>query len=257
MEKEMSWLLKEKYGGEKSEAFFADCKRLALGEPLGYLIGHVPFLGCTIYLDSRPLVPRVETEYWTEKAIEEMQRNQELRPDLGLTEARVPLRVLDVCAGSGCIGVAIAKEVENTLVDFSELEQKHLPTIEKNVVANGIELKCVRIKQSNLFSAYEDIKYDFIVSNPPYIDSDKHQADQNVIDFEPHTALFGGRGGIEVIEQLIAAAPAHLRPLGQLWIEHDPEQSTTVQELANKHNFVATTHKDQYGVERYSVLVLQ
>ncbi len=66
MSKDIAWLLQEKYGGEKSEAFFADCKRLALGEPLGYLIGHTPFLDCTIYLDSKPLIPRAETEFWTE-----------------------------------------------------------------------------------------------------------------------------------------------------------------------------------------------
>jgi methylase of polypeptide subunit release factors len=74
MSQDIEWLLKEKFGGEKSDAFFADCKRLALGEPLGYLIGHVPFLGCTIHLDSKPLIPRTETEFWTEKAIEEIKR---------------------------------------------------------------------------------------------------------------------------------------------------------------------------------------
>ena len=72
MDKDQAWLLEEKYSGEKSVAFFADCKRMALGEPLGYLIGHAPFLKTTIYLDSRPLIPRPETEFWTEKAIAEI-----------------------------------------------------------------------------------------------------------------------------------------------------------------------------------------
>ena len=67
---EEKWLLQEKYHGEKTEAFFADCKRLALGEPLGYLIGHVPFLDCTIWLDNHPLIPRPETEHWVEQVIE-------------------------------------------------------------------------------------------------------------------------------------------------------------------------------------------
>jgi len=69
---ELDWLLKEKYHGVESEAFHADCARLATGEPLGYLIGHVPFLNCTIHLDSHPLIPRPETEFWTEQAIAEI-----------------------------------------------------------------------------------------------------------------------------------------------------------------------------------------
>ncbi|MEX0913065.1 MAG: hypothetical protein WDZ56_00890, partial [Candidatus Paceibacterota bacterium] len=69
LNKEEGWLLEEKYGGEKTAGFSADLKRLACGEPLGFVIGHVPFFGCRIYLDSHPLIPRLETEFWVEKAI--------------------------------------------------------------------------------------------------------------------------------------------------------------------------------------------
>ena len=72
MSQDIEWLLKEKYLGQESDAFFADVKRMVLGEPLGYLIGHVPFLDTTIYLDSKPLIPRPETEFWTQKVIAEM-----------------------------------------------------------------------------------------------------------------------------------------------------------------------------------------
>ena len=75
MSQDIEWLLKEKYAGEKSDAFFADCKRLALGEPLGYLIGHTPFLDCVIHLDSKPLIPRPETEFWTERVISDIKTN--------------------------------------------------------------------------------------------------------------------------------------------------------------------------------------
>src|SRR5690606_26669366 len=101
LNQEEQWLLEEKYAGAESEAFRADLKRLTGGEPLGYVIGHVPFLDCRIHLDSHPLIPRPETEYWVEKAM------VAIKEVAGGPEAR-PLHVLDLCAGSGCIGVAVA-----------------------------------------------------------------------------------------------------------------------------------------------------
>lgn len=254
---EIEWLLKDKYKGEKSDAFFADCKRLALGEPLGYLIGHTPFLDCDIYLDSHPLIPRVETEFWTEKAITEIKSFFNLKPSLGLDLEDEPVRVMDMCAGSGCVGVAVAEHIGKALVDFAEIEDSHLPTIAKNVNRNGIEAERVHIRQSSIFSAFPDTKYNFILANPPYIDSDTNRTDDSVINFEPHLALFGGHKGMELIIQLITESKYHLEPDGQLWFEHEPEQSKEIAVVAASHGFVSSTHKDQYGVERYSVLMLQ
>ncbi len=248
----MEWLLKEKYGGEKSEAFFADCKKMALGEPLGYLIGHVPFLDTTIYLDSRPLVPRSETEFWTEHAINVIKDGN--TPSLGFTDN--PPRVLDLCAGSGCIGVAVAKVIPTAHVDFSEIEARHIPTIKKNLEKNGIKPDRTDIFQTNLFQGLSG-QYDYILANPPYVDADLHRVDDSVVDFEPHLALFGGKQGVEIIAQIIVAAPAFLTPHGQLWIEHEPEQTTLIASLAADNGFSCTTRPDQYEVERYSILVLQ
>ncbi len=252
----MQWLLKEKYGGEKTMDFFADCRRLALGEPLGYIIGHVPFLNTTIYLDSFPLIPRTETEYWTEKAIAEIRQYQSHKTGLGLAEVE-PLKIIDMCAGSGCVGVGVLKETTNTMVDFAELDKQHLTTIDKNVEQNDIEKTRSRVQQSNLFSAYKDDKYHFILANPPYIDDALNRVDQNVRGFEPHLALFGGHGGMEIILQLITEAKYHIVPDGQLWLEHEPEQSKAIAAIAASHGFKTTTHKDQFGVQRYSVLVLE
>ncbi|MEN9920511.1 MAG: hypothetical protein RL538_404 [Candidatus Parcubacteria bacterium] len=243
---EIEWLLGEKYSGEKSEAFFADCKRLALGEPLGYLIGHVPFLDATIHLDSKPLIPRPETEFWVEKAIVEIKSG-------GFAAAP---RVLDLCAGSGCIGVSVAKNIPEATVHFSEIDSNHIPTIKKNLAENGISEDKTCIAHSNLFEAFLGT-YDFILSNPPYIDMDLGRTDANVLEHEPYVALSGGLAGLEVIMTIIEGAPKHLKSGGQLWIEHEPEQSEAIRNLAREHKFTATTHKDQYDVERYSVLVLQ
>ncbi len=245
MSQDSEWLLKEKYNGEKSTAFFADVKRLAMGTPLAYVIGHVPFLNTTIHLDSHPLIPRPETEYWTDKAITRIKSEKLPAP-----------RVLDLCAGSGCIGTAVAKAIPTAIVDFSEIDADHIETIEKNLEENGVARKRVCAVHSSLFTRLPH-RYDFILSNPPYIDEAKNEVANSVIDFEPHLALFGGKAGMEIIIQVIEQAKDHLVPGGQLWIEHEPEQADIIKLLGDKYLYTVTTHRDQYGTERYSILVVQ
>lgn len=249
---EIGWLLKEKYGGEKSPAFFAAVKQLALGEPLAYLIGWVSFLDCKIWLDSRPLIPRPETEHWVEEAIIAINGGTTLSLGFG----NQPLKILDLCAGSGCIGTAVAKAVPNAHVDFSEIDEDHIPTIKKNLKENGISEEHYTVIHTNLFKDFTGT-YDYILSNPPYIDETLDRTEPAVKEYEPYVALFGGKKGLEIINKIIEQAPAHLNPGGQLWLEHEPEQSAAIQELGTEHGFTVTTHKDQYKVQRYSILVLQ
>lgn len=237
------WLLKEKYNGEKTVGFFADFKRLALGEPLAYIIGNTPFLNTTIYLDSHPLIPRTETENWVEKAISKIK------------ESTVPVpRILDLCAGSGCIGTAVAKAIPNTIVDFSEIDEGHISTIQKNLKENDINLNRANVVHTSLFVKLPH-KYDFILSNPPYIDETLNRVGASVKNFEPHIALFGGVGGMEVISQIIEEAKNHLTSDGELWIEHEPEQSEAIEEAANNYLYTVETKRDQFGTERYSILI--
>ena len=338
LSQEERWLLKEKYGGEKSFGFFADCKRLAAGEPLGYVIGWVPFLGCTIYLDNHPLIPRPETEYWVEKAINHIcrhtgktcaqdcpsankdilvaaqdcpsgnkdildrhDRNAQESPgrDRSTSQHRTfpgtdfrtfpgtdilgtdrsflgrdslgkdktgndatRIRVLDLCAGSGCIGVAVARHVPGARVDFGEVDPCLLSTIEKNLAENTTKTASEdlsvnrKVWLSDLFESITET-YDFILSNPPYIDPALDRADASVREHEPHGALYGGQGGLELITRIIAGASAHLTPGGELWLEHEPEQTTAISELARTSGLSCNTHQDQYKTERYSILVLQ
>lgn len=238
-----TWLLQEKYNGEKTAEFFADCKRLEAGEPLAYLIGHVQFLGTTIHLDSRPLIPRAETEFWVEKAIVGISRGEAS----GVT-------VLDLCAGSGCIGVAVGAHVADSHITFAEIDSEHLPTIEKNCLVNDI--RNFTIRTSDLLSEIED-SFDFILSNPPYIDPALDRTETSVKNHEPHLALYGGAHGCELIERIIKEAPNHLKPKGQLWLEHEPEQTPVIDSLGAASGFTVSTLPDQYGILRYSVLVLQ
>ncbi len=257
MEQAVESLLREKYHGEKSDAFFADCKRLALGEPLAYLIGYTPFLDTTIHLDSRPLIPRPETEFWVEKAIQEIKEYQSGKQGLLLTEETELIRVMDVCAGSGCVGVATLHNTEATTCHFSEIDKEHIPTIKKNLHENKIPEERYVVNQSSLFSTFKDQSYHFIFANPPYVDPELHLIEDSVKDFEPHLALMGGHKGLELIIQTITEAKYHLEPDGQLWIEHDPQQTNDIGAIAAAHGFKATTHSDQYNVERFSILVLE
>lgn len=244
---EIQWLLEEKYNGEKTADFFTDCELLKKGTPLAYLIGSVPFLDCTIFLDNHPLIPRTETEYWTEKAIKKINSIN-----------GKSLRVLDLCAGSGAIGVAVATAVTAAQVDFAEIDPSLISTIHKNLLHNtSINNKeKYNVQESDLFSAVTD-SYNLILSNPPYIDPVLDRTQKSVKNHEPHQALYGGTDGMELIERIILQAPQHLLPQGQLWLEHEPEQSASINTLGQQSGFTVTTHTDQYDTERYSILVLK
>lgn len=243
MDNDKSWLLDEKYSGIPCRSYYDDLARLEAGEPLAYVIGHVPFLGCQIWLDSHPLIPRPETEFWVEKAIAAIATTNIAHPT-----------VLDLCAGSGCVGVAVGKAVPGATITFAEIDPAHLPTIEKNCRQNTSMGQ--NIVESNLFQNITE-KFNFILSNPPYIDPSLDRTQASVKNFEPHLALYGGNGGSELIETIIKEATAHLHPHGQLWLEHEPEQTTTIHSLGTRAGFYVSTHPDQYGTERYSILVLQ
>lgn len=243
MEQDEAWLLRDKYAGVTSEEFMAGCLRLRAGEPLAYVIGHVPFLNAEIYLDSQPLIPRPETEFWTAEAIEDMKNTAG------------PIRVLDLCAGSGAIGIAVAMRIPQAHVDFAELVPAHLPTIARNARENSIDASRIALYESDLFARLpQGARYDYILSNPPYIDKALLRTDENVLRFEPHEALFGGYAGLELIERIMSASKEFLAEEGTLYLEHEPEQSARIQEIASACGLRAETRHDQYGVERWSML---
>ncbi|HYF29121.1 MAG TPA: methyltransferase, partial [Candidatus Paceibacterota bacterium] len=178
-------LIRDKYDGVESSALAGDIARLAAGEPLAYVIGWVPFLGLRIDLSSRPLIPRPETEYWTEVLIGELKKR------------RVP-RVLDLCAGSGAIGLAVAKHVPGATVSFGELELAHTAQIRKNLELNGVG---GTVRRGNLFAPFFDERFDVIATNPPYVPEGR-TLEESVAAHEPPVALFAGPAGLSVIERI-------------------------------------------------------
>jgi HemK-like putative methylase len=245
--RERQWLLDEKYAGVETLSYFADLSRLESGEPLAYLIGHVPFLETTIFLDSRPLIPRPETEYWVAQAIVETQTQKK------------PLSVLDLCAGSGCIGVAVLKGVPMARIDFCEIDAGHRKTIIKNLSANNIDSERAHTYGGDLFTeiAKVDPQYDFILSNPPYIDPARiSRVEKSVTEYEPSQSLFGGIDGMEYITRILTETPDYLSKKGILYIEHEPEQRDAIHALAQLLSYASCeTYRDQYRIDRYTRLV--
>lgn len=244
--RERAWLLQEKYAGVETPKFENDLLRLTAGEPLAYVIGHVPFLSATIDLTHKPLIPRVETEHWVAEAITELR-----------THGRVPKTILDLFSGSGCIGVAFAQAFPDASVHFAEYDAALIPEIEENIRHNITDPARTKVFQSDVFSNVHD-RYDVITANPPYIpESRKNSLDASVTDFEPHQALFGGEDGLAFIRPLIAEAPKFLNPGGSLFIEFDSAQKDVIEDLAHTSGAWREIRfiRDQYDAWRAVELV--
>jgi release factor glutamine methyltransferase len=237
--KDRDALIREKYAGDATlPSVTEDLKRLASGEPLAYVIGNIPFLGVAVGLDSRPLIPRPETEWWAEELVKHV-RNRSLR-------------VLDLCAGSGAIGLAILKHCRNAQVSFAELSPEHVETSKKNIERNGLDVSRASFFSGDLFAPLAGQSFDIIATNPPYIPSSRELPDSVAI-FEPNEALYAGGDGLEIIRRIIREAPSHLSPSGELWMECDIDNIREAKELLASAGFAAELRTDLYGRERLIV----
>ncbi len=222
------------------DALRADIARLADGEPLAYVIGWIPFHGVRVDLSTRPLIPRVETEYWTELLI------THLKERFGES----PFSFLDLCAGSGAIGLAVLSECPNAKVWLSELSPRHVPGIEKTIRENGLDASRVSIVTGDLFSPIPDTRFDVIATNPPYVPSER-ALPESVSAYEPHEALFAGTDGLALIRRIYEDVPAHLLPGGEVWLECDTTHVREVAELAQTSGArKVAINEDQYGRPR-------
>jgi release factor glutamine methyltransferase len=250
MNKEIQWLINDKYNGKVEPQLEADFNndllRLQNGEPLAYVIGWVSFLGAKIYLDSLSLIPRAETEYWVANAINEIK-------DYIKKYDKENVKVLDLCAGSGCIGVVVLKNIEGAQVDFVEIDTVHHKTIQKNIIENitknNIDASRTKIFGGNLFENVHNT-YDFILTNPPYINPEyMNDIQESVLKNEPHIALFGGSDGMQIVREILQNAPGFLNENGILYIEHEPHQADEIKSILPG----IMPMQDQFGVIRYSV----
>lgn len=246
-EREKNWLLEEKYGGEKCEAFFTDLEKLKANYPLAFLIGFVDFINTKIDLEYKPLIPRPETEFWIYEYI-----FPKIKKAVGEADR---LKILDIFAGSGCIGLSILKNFSNIEVDFGEIKKENILQIKKNIKINNLENKNFQVFQSDIFTKIPKKKYHFILTNPPYIAKEKINTEElqnSVLENEDHLALFAEDDGLYFIKKIILKSLQFLEKNGELWIEFDPWQKEKIINFLKKEKIEKFEFfPDQYKKERF------
>jgi release factor glutamine methyltransferase len=162
---------------------------------------------------------------------------------------------LDIFSGSGCIGIAILKHIENSQVVFADKDKKCLEQIKINCKINKIKKSRYKVIQSDVFSKING-KFDSMFANPPYIPTkNKNKVQKSVLKYEPKKALFGGIDGMFYIVKFLKEAIRHLNRKGKIFMEFDPPQKKDIEKLLHKYKYKNWKfYKDQYGKYRWVVI---
>lgn len=216
-------------------------KRLCTNEPWQYIVGELPFYGCTFHVKPGVLIPRQETEILVDKIAQALKKRGAETEELILW---------DLCTGSGCMGISLKKKFPLLRVILSDLSNEALAIARENAQRNGVE---VEMRQGDLFAPFTGEKADFIISNPPYISEAEYQLlSPEVKNFEPVQALVGGPTGLEFYQRIADAFVNHLNSQGQLWMELGHKQGEAVKALFTQKGYEnATWEPDWSGNDRF------
>ena len=204
------------------------------GRPLWYIIGDTDFNGCKIKVDERVLIPRPETELLADYAVKSIEEGD---------------KVLDLCTGSGCIAVSIAKNCigKRVSVTAADLSDAAILLASENARLNGVNVSFV---QSDLFASVRG-RYNLIVCNPPYIKSgDIPSLQKEVRAFEPRIALDGGDDGLDFYRRIAKSVRSYLAKDGVLLLECGEGQTEDILKLFERRDY-AMVMKDLNGVDRF------
>jgi release factor glutamine methyltransferase len=224
--------------------------RRAAGEPTQHLTGKQEFWSLEFEVSPDVLIPRPETEHVVEVALDRLAvREVRMGRDPRLTGKDI--RIVDVGTGSGCIAVALAKELPDAEIYATDISAEALQTAKRNVARHGM-LDRIRFAESNILQSLSSLKFDLVVSNPPYIGF--KEADSLAIevrDHEPKQALFGGPEGYELYPELILQSARQLKAQGLLVLELGHNSLPAVEPLLDPSLWTKIgVTKDLAGIDR-------
>lgn len=236
---------RELYASEKVvEAVEAGLRRLLDGEPLAYVLGEWEFYGLPLHVTPDVLIPRDDTCAVTELAIRQ-----------GLFLDQDP-RILDLCCGSGCIGLAIASRVKDARVTLADLSKNALGIAKENTARNKLSgrVRCVQADALQPPAPFLG-KFDMIVSNPPYVTgAEMEQLPRSVRDFEPRMALYGGEDGLDFYRAIARNYAAAFKPGGYLCLEFGMGQGSAVCRILEENGYTILERTRDYNDRERAVL---
>jgi release factor glutamine methyltransferase len=250
-------------GKDEHEKIDEFLKRRSQREPLQYILEYVDFYGIKIKVGKGVLIPRPETEFLVEEAIKiiriqdsgfRIQKNSELTLNSSLITHHLSLFILDLCTGSGCLALAMARKFPDAQVYGTDISEVAIRYAKENAEINGINN--VIFLQGNLFEPIAQLVmpviFDLIISNPPYIKrNDIKNLQPEIKDWEPIEALDGGEDGLDYYRAVIPKAGDYLKEGGYLMLELGVSQADAVSNIAEQAGFVNISRiKDYAGIER-------
>jgi release factor glutamine methyltransferase len=213
--------------------------RLSSGEPVQYILGETEFYGLTLKVDHRVLIPRQETEYMVDIVIHSLPKEK-------------PLQIIDLCTGSGCIAIALAKNLPNAIITATDISKNAISLATENSIACKAE---INFRLDNLLNPENNLDfYDCIISNPPYVrELEKMQMHRNVLDFEPAIALFvADSDPLLFYRALTSYAKTHLLKDSLIMVEINENLGLETAELFHNSNFSnVEILKDLQNKDRY------
>ena len=218
--------------------------RLLNEEPLAYVLGQWEFYGLPLYVSPDVLIPRDDTCAVTELAINK-----------SLFLNKDP-RILDLCCGSGCIGLAVASRVKDARVTLADISKEALAIAKKNIARNklGGRVSTFQVDARKAVPGFLG-KFDLIVSNPPYVTTaEMNELPRSVDAFEPHLALYGGEDGLDFYRSIIQNFTPVLKPGGYLCFEFGMNMGDAVCALLEESDYTIVERKKDYNDRERAVL---